>query len=128
MFRYSAAALYHAVRQQAAFPMKSELLGVERDEVRCGTHAQGSQEARENLLAALLLLQLMWRANEGPPPRIALNEFYNKALSDSMDVQAEYVAWRQNRVSGPQSIWCCYDAMHYLWGFSCHRVPGLRAH
>ena len=41
----------------------------------------------------------MWRANKWPP-RIALSEFYNKALSDNMDVQAEYVAWRQSRVSG----------------------------
>lgn len=61
---------------------------------------QGSQEARENLLRALLLLQLMWRANEAPDHsrKVAQAEFYNAALSDAMDVQAEYIAWRQNRV------------------------------
>ena len=60
---------------------------------------QGSQEARENLLRALLLLQMLWQANERPRRKVALAEFYNAPLSDAMDVQAEYIAWRQIGVS-----------------------------
>ena len=52
---------------------------------------------------ALLLLHLMWRANilEPGKRKIALTEFYNAQLSDHMDVQAEYIAWRQLRVRAP---------------------------
>lgn len=50
-------------------------------------------------MKALQLLDLMFGANEKHPRKITLNEFYNQALSDSMDVQEEYVTWRRTKVA-----------------------------
>ena len=92
-------AIFEAWQSQAA--ADARCWGLEAAQsVVCVLLLQGSQEAREGLLRGLLLLQLMWRANAGGPGgrKIALPEFYNARLSDRMDVQAEYVAWRQSRV------------------------------
>ena len=50
-------------------------------------------------MKALQLLDLMFGANEEQPRKVALNEFYNQALSDSMDVPEEYVTWRRTKVA-----------------------------
>ncbi len=59
---------------------------------------QGPQDAREALMRALQLLGLMFGANEKGSRKVAFSEFYNQALSESMDVQYEYVMWRRAKV------------------------------
>ena len=49
-------------------------------------------------MRALQLLGLMFGANERQARKVAFSEFYNQALSDSMDVQDEYIAWRRSKV------------------------------
>jgi hypothetical protein len=49
-------------------------------------------------MRALQLLGLMFGANERHARKVAFSEFYNQALSDSMDVQDEYIAWRRAKV------------------------------
>jgi hypothetical protein len=56
---------------------------------------QGSREWRQELMRALHLLALMYQANERGGRRVQLSEFYNTPLSESIDVQDEYVLWRR---------------------------------
>ena len=67
------------------------------------------QSTRMELLAALHLLQLMFIANGASSgqggPKVALSEFYSRALCDLVDLGEEYALWVRQKV-GPRSRVC----------------------
>lgn len=60
---------------------------------------QGSKQAREDLMRAIHLLNILHLSNQGRATKLPHSEFYNKSVSQQADLAQEYMIWRHLLVS-----------------------------
>lgn len=59
---------------------------------------------RLEAMMAGVLLDVLLQANEAAGGKISYSEFYNNALSNALDLQAEYISWVKHRENSPNAL------------------------